>query len=218
MATGAGGAERHGAAVSGSHGGPRGPCASHRSGGALWGVPSGVCIDGSGTIARRNRWRCSTSPMTSRSSPLRLDPEWRPPSARCGGAIGAGAPGPWSYWLGQDGIDPVPARSTIYRVLVRNHLIVPVPRKRKRDSYVRWERDASMALWQHDFIRGCASSPAVSQGGDRDRRPLALLRVGQGGDPGQRAPGLPRLRPGAREPMGSPTRCSATTACSSPIG
>ena len=59
-----------------------------------------------------------------------------------------------AYWLGQDGIDPVPARSTIYRVLVRNHLIVPVPRKRKRDSYVRWERDASMELWQHDFISG----------------------------------------------------------------
>jgi len=67
-----------------------------------------------------------------------------------------------AYWLGQNGIDPVPARSTIYRVLVRNHLIVPVPRKRKRDSYMRWEREAPMELWQHDFTSGCASSPVVS--------------------------------------------------------
>ena len=53
--------------------------------------------------------------------------------------------------------------STIYRVLVRNNLIVPVPRKRKRESYVRWERDEPMELWQHDFISGVfLKSEAVS--------------------------------------------------------
>ena len=93
-------------------------------------------------------------PKTPRSSPLRLDPaveaaicEMRRNHRRWG-------PRTLAYWLGQDGIDPVPARSTIYRVLVRNHLIVPVPRKRKRESYVRWERDEPMELWQHDFISG----------------------------------------------------------------
>jgi len=93
-------------------------------------------------------------PKTPRSSPLRLDPvveaaicEMRRNHRRWG-------PRTLAYWLGQDGIDPVPARSTIYRVLVRNHLIVPVPRKRKRESYVRWEREATMELWQHDFISG----------------------------------------------------------------
>ena len=93
-------------------------------------------------------------PKTPRGSPLRLDPaveaaicEMRRNHRRWG-------PRTLAYWLGQDGIDPVPARSTIYRVLVRNNLIVPVPRKRKRESYVRWERDEPMELWQHDFISG----------------------------------------------------------------
>ena len=93
-------------------------------------------------------------PKTPRGSPLHLDPvveaaicEMRRNHRRWG-------PRTLAYWLGQDGIDPVPARSTIYRVLVRNHLIVPVPRKRKRENYVRWEREVSMELWQHDFISG----------------------------------------------------------------
>ena len=93
-------------------------------------------------------------PKTPRGSPLRLDPaveaaicEMRRNHRRWG-------PRTLAYWLGHDGIDPVPARSTIYRVLVRNNLIVPVPRKRKRESYVRWERDEPMELWQHDFISG----------------------------------------------------------------
>ena len=37
---------------------------------------------------------------------------------------------------------------------MRNNLVVPIARKRRRDSYVRWERDVSMELWQHDFISG----------------------------------------------------------------
>jgi transposase len=36
------------------------------------------------------------------------------------------------------------ARSTIYRVLVRNHLVVPKARRRRRDEYVRWERPEPM--------------------------------------------------------------------------
>jgi transposase InsO family protein len=58
------------------------------------------------------------------------------------------------YWLAKRGVSPVPSRSTVYRVLVRNNLITPIPRKRRRDSYVRWERDVSMELWQHDIISG----------------------------------------------------------------
>jgi hypothetical protein len=29
-----------------------------------------------------------------------------------------------------------------------------IARKRRRDSSIRWERDVSMELWQHDFIGG----------------------------------------------------------------
>jgi transposase InsO family protein len=58
------------------------------------------------------------------------------------------------YWLEKKGVSPLPSRTTVYRVLVRNNLIVPVARKRRRDTYIRWERDVSMELWQHDFISG----------------------------------------------------------------
>jgi transposase InsO family protein len=58
------------------------------------------------------------------------------------------------YWLAKRGVSPVPSRSTVYRVLVRNNLITPIPRRRRRDSYVRWERETSMELWQHDIISG----------------------------------------------------------------
>jgi len=56
--------------------------------------------------------------------------------------------------LGRAGVMPVPSRMGVYRVLVRHGLIEPQPRKRPRDSYVRWERDAPMALWQMDLVSG----------------------------------------------------------------
>ncbi len=42
------------------------------------------------------------------------------------------------------------SRSTVYRVLVRHRMIEPVSRRRRRDSYRRWERSAAMELWQMD--------------------------------------------------------------------
>jgi hypothetical protein len=45
---------------------------------------------------------------------------------------------------------PDVSRSTVYRVLVRHHLIEPVSRRRRRDQYRRWERPAAMELWQMD--------------------------------------------------------------------
>ena len=42
------------------------------------------------------------------------------------------------------------SRSTVYRVLVRHQLLQPVPRRRRRDQYRRWERSAAMELWQMD--------------------------------------------------------------------
>jgi transposase InsO family protein len=41
-------------------------------------------------------------------------------------------------------------RSTVYRVLVRNKLIEPRPRRRRRQDYTRWERPVPMQLWQLD--------------------------------------------------------------------
>jgi transposase InsO family protein len=45
-----------------------------------------------------------------------------------------------------------PSRAVIYRALVRHELIVPVARKRTKDSYKRWERTRSMELWQMDVV------------------------------------------------------------------
>ena len=44
----------------------------------------------------------------------------------------------------------VVTRSTVYRVLVRNKLIEPRSRRRRRRDYVRWERPVPMQLWQLD--------------------------------------------------------------------
>jgi transposase InsO family protein len=41
-------------------------------------------------------------------------------------------------------------RSTVYRVLVRNGLIEPRSRRRRRQDYKRWERPVPMQLWQLD--------------------------------------------------------------------
>jgi transposase InsO family protein len=53
------------------------------------------------------------------------------------------------FELGRRGY-PGLSRSTVYRVLVRHHLIEPVPRRRRREQYIRWERPAPMLLWQLD--------------------------------------------------------------------
>ena len=59
-----------------------------------------------------------------------------------------------AHELGKAGVVPAPSRMSVYRVLVRHGLIEPGPRKRPKDSYLRWERDEPMALWQLDIVGG----------------------------------------------------------------
>ena len=56
--------------------------------------------------------------------------------------------------LERRGISPVPSRATVYRVLVRNGLVEPGTRRRRRSDYCRWERSAAMELWQMDIVGG----------------------------------------------------------------
>lgn len=56
--------------------------------------------------------------------------------------------------LERRGVTPVPSRATVYRVLVRNGLVEPGARKRRRSDYRRWERSAAMELWQMDIVGG----------------------------------------------------------------
>jgi transposase InsO family protein len=61
-------------------------------------------------------------------------------------AASAGAP-PMS------GID-VPSTRTVNRILIRQGLLAPCPRKRPRESYRRWERPGPMQLWAVDIVGG----------------------------------------------------------------
>jgi hypothetical protein len=58
------------------------------------------------------------------------------------------------YQLERNGIGPVPGRTSIYRALVRNRLVVPGQRRRRRAEYRRWERARPMELWQMDVVGG----------------------------------------------------------------
>ena len=56
--------------------------------------------------------------------------------------------------LARRGVEPVPSEASVYRILVRHQLIVPVARRRRREDYRRWERPGPMQLWQLDVMGG----------------------------------------------------------------
>ena len=62
------------------------------------------------------------------------------------------APGPWSGEVAA-GVT-VPSTATINRILRRKDMVTPRPRKRPRDSYVRFERPGPMQLWGIDIVGG----------------------------------------------------------------
>jgi transposase InsO family protein len=56
------------------------------------------------------------------------------------------------YWLGREGVDPLPGRSSVYRAPVRHWLVEPRRRRRKKEDYKRWERSRAMEVWQMDIV------------------------------------------------------------------
>jgi transposase InsO family protein len=54
--------------------------------------------------------------------------------------------------LEQQGTDPLPGRSSVYRALVRHGLVEARRRRRRREDYRRWERGRAMELWQMDVM------------------------------------------------------------------
>jgi transposase InsO family protein len=56
------------------------------------------------------------------------------------------------WQLEQQGADPLPGRSSVYRALVRHGLVEAKKRKRRREDYRRWERGRAMELWQMDVM------------------------------------------------------------------
>jgi len=59
-----------------------------------------------------------------------------------------------AYELAKAGVEVVPSRSGIYRALIRNGLIAPKARQRRRRDYKRWQPDRPMELWQIDVVGG----------------------------------------------------------------
>ena len=57
------------------------------------------------------------------------------------------------FELARRGVQPVPSRATVHRMLVRNGLVDAQEQRHKR-RYKRWERDAPMQLWQMDIVEG----------------------------------------------------------------
>jgi transposase InsO family protein len=84
------------------------------------------------------------------------------------------------YELGKAGVSPVPSRSTIYWVLVRHGLVPARRRKRRRQDYKRWQREAPMQLWQLDvtgsvFLADDAECKLISGIDDHSR--FAVIAV-----------------------------------------
>lgn len=52
------------------------------------------------------------------------------------------------FELARRGVQQPPSRATVYRILVRNGLLDPKTRRKRRSEYLRWERAVPMELWQ----------------------------------------------------------------------
>ena len=56
--------------------------------------------------------------------------------------------------LVRKGLEPAPSESSVYRCLVRAGVIDPMTRRRRRETWKRWERGGPMELWQLDVVHG----------------------------------------------------------------
>jgi transposase InsO family protein len=59
-----------------------------------------------------------------------------------------------AFELTRKGVQPAPSESAVYRCLVRAAVIDPLTRRRRRETWKRWERGAPMELWQLDVVHG----------------------------------------------------------------
>lgn len=59
-----------------------------------------------------------------------------------------------AFELARKQVEPVPSESAVYRCLVRAAVIDPITRRRRRESWKRWERGSAMELWQLDVVHG----------------------------------------------------------------
>src|SRR5437773_3205796 len=67
-----------------------------------------------------------------------------------------------AYELARKHVEPAPSESAVYRCLVRAAGIDPVTRRRRRETWKRWERGAPMELWQFDVVHGFALADGMA--------------------------------------------------------
>jgi transposase InsO family protein len=61
-----------------------------------------------------------------------------------------------AFELNRKQVEAAPSESAVYRCLVRAGVIDPMTRRRRRETWKRWERAAPMELWQLDLVHGFA--------------------------------------------------------------
>jgi transposase InsO family protein len=59
-----------------------------------------------------------------------------------------------AFELARKGVEPAPSESAVYRCLIRAAVIDPISRRRRRETWKRWERGSAMELWQLDLVHG----------------------------------------------------------------
>src|ERR1700716_3919710 len=59
-----------------------------------------------------------------------------------------------AFELARKQVQTAPSESAVYRCLVRAAVIDPISRRRRRETWKRWERAAPMELWQLDVVHG----------------------------------------------------------------
>ena len=131
----------------------------------------------------------------------RAHPRWGPRSIRT--------------HLAQEGFTPVPGRSSIYRTLVRHHLLEPTPRKRAR-----WTTSAGSAPVRWSSGRWTSSDASISPTAPRSRSSPASTTIRAFASvpewwPGRRPDRCAKPCSGPCAPTVCPTRSSPTTARSS---
>ena len=55
------------------------------------------------------------------------------------------------WHLEKEGVEPLPAPSTIHRILANNGCVTPQPQKRPRSSWIRFQADQPNETWQMDY-------------------------------------------------------------------